>query len=303
MKKKATLNEGDRNFLSLVVKAIYMNPFCDERLDVLCQIAPRFMQDRTIAPELNEHISRLDNRGYNSMEHFNEEDSRIMMQAYLYQEFVRLAPAFEKLLLDQMQQRTESLTAHFAQESIARLRARGFNEKEGVRYFALLYQLQRAVYLISRALIGDCPSMKQLRFSLWNNVFTYNVGLYDQHLWNRMEDFSTLLLGETGTGKGSAASAIGCSGFIPFDPRKGQFTHNFMETFITINMSQYPESLIESELFGHRKGAFTGAVETTRECLIDVMCMALCFWMKLVISPSLFRSNFFRFFKNAPLVR
>ncbi len=149
----------------------------------------------------------------------------------------------------------------FAQKLIARLRTRGFSEEESVRYFALLYQLHRAFHLISRALVGDSPSMKQLRLALWNNVFTYDVGLYDQHLWNRMEDFSTLLLGETGTGKGSAASAIGCSGFIPFDAEKVQFVHNFMETFITINLSQYPESLIESELFGHQKGAFTGAVE------------------------------------------
>ena len=261
MDKKAILKESDRNFFSQVVKTIYMNPFCDERMEVLCQISPRFLEDRTIAPELNAHISRLDNSGFNSVQQFKGEDSRIMMQAYLYQEFIRFAPDFEKLILYQMRQRTKSMTVPFAQKLIARLKSRGFHGEDCVRYFALLYQLHRAFYLISEFLVGDSPSMKQLRLALWNNVFTYDVGLYDQHLWNRMEDFSTLLLGETGTGKGSAAYALGCSGFIPFDTGKVQFAQNFMETFIAINLSQYPESLIESELFGHRKGSFTGAVE------------------------------------------
>ena len=93
------------------------------------------------------------------------------------------------------------------------------------------------------------------------HYFTRDILFYQQHLTGRMEDFSTLILGDTGTGKGTAASAIGRSGFIPFNEKTGTFSESFTKAFVSINLSQFPEGIIESELFGHRKGAFTGAVE------------------------------------------
>ncbi len=86
-------------------------------------------------------------------------------------------------------------------------------------------------------LVGSTPAMQEI-FKTIGQVTLSRV--------------SVLVTGESGTGKELIAKAVHYN-----SPSKDS-------PFIAINCSAIPEGLIESELFGHEKGAFTGAVATTK---------------------------------------
>ncbi|MEW6777055.1 MAG: sigma 54-interacting transcriptional regulator [Bdellovibrionota bacterium] len=86
-------------------------------------------------------------------------------------------------------------------------------------------------------MVGESPAMKHLRSQIQKVCPT---------------DTTVLILGETGTGKELVARAVHEGG-----PRREHL-------FVAVNCGAFPENLLESELFGHMKGSFTGATDTKR---------------------------------------
>jgi two-component system, NtrC family, nitrogen regulation response regulator GlnG len=84
----------------------------------------------------------------------------------------------------------------------------------------------------SDALVGRCPAMQAVYKAIGRVA---------------SQDVTVLILGESGTGKELVARAI------------YQYSRRAKAPFLAINCAAIPEALLESELFGHEKGAFTGA--------------------------------------------
>jgi len=127
--------------------------------------------------------------------------------------------------------------------------------------FACFFQIRRAFHHIFRFFVGRTPAATQLRARLYQSIFTRDLGRYQRALYQRMTLIPTLITGPSGSGKEVVARAIGLSQYVPFDPKERIFAEDFTQQFYAINLSALSPTLIESELFGHRRGAFTGALQ------------------------------------------
>jgi transcriptional regulator with AAA-type ATPase domain len=127
--------------------------------------------------------------------------------------------------------------------------------------FACFFQIRRAFAQIFNHIVGGSAPAAKLRAAAWQSIFTHDMRRYRRVMYDRMGDITTLITGPSGTGKELVARAIGHSRYIPFDAKKKEFTEDFAGSFLPLNLSALSPTLIESELFGHRRGAFTGALE------------------------------------------
>lgn len=257
----------DWEFFGAVARAAFANPFGERRdeLDFLIAGVPKQTPSEKLLEavifKVGEKVAALRQTGGSDLRKWSGEERETLQAVFLFHIFHRFVDDFDRLIREQEKRGDSPCPVHFARECLHALEGFGISGTESERFFAVFYQMRRAYYFIRNGLVGGSASMKTLRKHLWDCVFTHDIRWFENRLWNRMEDFSVLLLGETGTGKGAAAAAIGRSGFIPFDSKRNCFSESFTRNFLSINLSQYSEGVLESELFGHKKGAFTGAVE------------------------------------------
>src|SRR5581483_11082991 len=131
--------------------------------------------------------------------------------------------------------------------------------------FACLRQIQRAFHHIYDNIIGNSMPAARLRASIWQSIFTHDMRRYRRAMYRKMGDFPTLITGPSGTGKELIARAIAAARYVPFDPERMEFPGPIKEdasgdSFLPINIAALSPALIESELFGHRRGSLTGAI-------------------------------------------
>ena len=97
--------------------------------------------------------------------------------------------------------------------------------------------MTREEFQIKHGLIGASPEMHELADIIQQVAPT---------------DLTVLITGESGTGKEVVAKAIHAASL------------RANKTLVTVNAGAIPEGIIESELFGHEKGSFTGAGDTRK---------------------------------------
>ena len=267
--KKIKLSNSQIALINHIYQKAIVNPFSQEAIDldnsaIVKELKYSSNDIQTLYQEQIENLlTQLDSKNDKPVA-IKDFPADIQHQTYYticFWTFHKYLDKLDTLAQSQLDKPDRSVPVSFGEELIEQLCIRGLAKSDAAKVLSFFYQLRRAWLFISTRLIGHGPSMGALRQDIWNNIFTHSIEIYEKSLWYKMEDFSTLILGPTGSGKGAAASAIGYSSYIPYNISKKQFEQSYLSNFIAVNLSQYPDTLVESELFGYARGAFTGAID------------------------------------------
>jgi transcriptional regulator with AAA-type ATPase domain len=278
----AILNAEDHGFLESVARVSLANPFLAERIDYERRaLGPHFDESQANwnllgdDPETQQiNTRKIAERAYSIIAGIRlqlkkgvaagrkelqlYEDTVLFLLYYYYAQ--RFKDSIVNPQKDQIYEFFKEFAhywRHFFKHPVDNLPS----QTEAAHIFACFFQVRRAFYYIFRAIIGRSAVAANLRAMVWNSIFTHDMRRYRRTFYQLLGDFATLIIGPTGSGKELVARAIGLSRYIPFNPESLKFQKNFSETFFPINLSALPSTLVESELFGHRRGAFTGALE------------------------------------------
>jgi DNA-binding NtrC family response regulator len=205
---------------------------------------------------------RLSEGAQASAEQLAQYDALVRHHLY-YQYDHEFAALIERSERGKLSTRSVSSYERYAQDVRSFLDIPGVElpqRSEPAHLFAWGFQINRAFVYIFQHLFGASPSMARLRASVWQSIFTHDPHRYRSSLFSQMGDIPTLIIGESGTGKEIVARAIGLSRYIAFDEESRRFSVDYTSTFYPVNLSALSPSLVESELFGHVKGAYTGAI-------------------------------------------
>ncbi len=196
----------------------------------------------------------------------SEDDNVLYRDCVLYTLYHRYDDYLRELLEQSLETGEPAVKAPFYSELCAEARyyyrvgSHHFDELNRLPHLlSLAFQLKRAFHFIYSSFVGRSDAMSQLRASVWQSIVTHDTRRYSLGLYDHMASFGTLICGPSGTGKELVARAIAYSRYIPFDPKRSCFEEDFRESFYPLSLSALANSVIESELFGHMRGSYTGA--------------------------------------------
>lgn len=193
------------------------------------------------------------------------EDFRRLEDLVIASLYLRFFVALDAVGVLQHRERVEDLYVRFSDRLRAWSRAGKLSSSDfladDARVFAVFFQHRLAVTLLHGLIRGESRPIGRLRAAIWHSIFPKELRLYGVLLYERMHDVTTLILGPSGTGKELVANAIGLARYIPFDKKTRRFVEPLLGAYHPINLSAMPRELIESEMFGHVAGSFTGAVQ------------------------------------------